>query len=137
MSQFGGAFSGAAGPIRSVTARTCDVLPTIARAAEILHAGIDLQQRTARLLSRLDLGIKGPAVDLARHAGRALDRGDYRRLCEARLTEREALTGADEGTLLRRLGNDGRKVVVVREALERWRVARLPAPSATLPEYRQ
>jgi helicase len=138
MSQFGGAFDGAAGPIRSVTARTCDVLPMIARAAEVLHAGIDLQQRTARLLLRLDLGIQGPAVDLARFAGRALDRADYRRLCEARLTEREALTGADDGTLLRLLGNDARKVIVMREALERWRVARPPAPpAAALPAYQQ
>lgn len=138
MSQFGGAFDGAAGPIRSVTARTCDVLPMIARAAEVLHAGVDLQQRTARLLLRLDLGIQGPAVDLARFAGRALDRADYRRLCEARLTEREALTGADDGTILRLLGNDARKVVVLREALERWRVARPPAPpAAALPAYHQ
>jgi helicase len=138
MNQFGGAFDGAAGPIRSVTARTCDVLPMIARAAEVLHAGIDVQQRTARLLLRLDLGIQGPAVDLVRFAGRALDRGDYRRLCEARLTEREALTGADDGTLLRLLGNDARKVAVVRQALERWRLARPPAlPAAALPAYQQ
>lgn len=136
--QFGGAFGGAAGPIRSVTARTCDVLPMIARAAEMLHAGVDLQQRTSRLLLRLDLGIHGLAVDLARYAGRALDRADYRRLCEARMTEREALTGADDGTLLRLLGNDMRKVAVMRDALERWRTARPTAPpAAALPPYQQ
>jgi hypothetical protein len=134
--QFGGAFDGAAGPIRSVTARTCDVLPMIARAAEILHDGADLQQRTARLLLRLDLGIQGPAVDLARYAGRGLDRADYRRLCDARLTEREALTGADDAILLRLLGNDVRKVAVVREALRQWGAARPPAPPpAALPPY--
>jgi replicative superfamily II helicase len=136
--QFGGAFGGAAGPIRSVTARTCDVLPMIARAAEVLHAGVDLQQRTARLVLRLDLGIQGPAVDLARYAGRALDRADYRRLCEARLTEREALTGADEAMLLRLLGNDGRKVPILREALRQWGAARPPRPPApALPAYQQ
>jgi len=135
--QFGGASDGAAGPIRSVTARTCDVLPMIARAAELLHAGVDLQKRTARLLLRLDLGIEGPAVDLARYAGRALGRADYRRLCEARLTEREALTGADDAILLRLLGNDVRKVAVVREAVQQWRAARPPAPPAALPPYQQ
>jgi hypothetical protein len=110
----------------------------IARAAEVLHAGIVRQQRIARLLLRLDLGIQGPAVNLARFAGRALDRADYWRRCEARLTEREALTGADDSTLLRLLGNDARKVVVMREALERWRVARPPAPPvAALSEYQQ
>jgi helicase len=135
--QFGGAFDGAAGPIRSVTARTCDVLPMITRAAELLHAGVDLQPRTARLLLRLDLGIEGPAVDLARYAGRALDRADYHRLCEARLTEREALTGADDATLLRLLGNDARRVAAVREALQQWRAARPVAPPAPLPAYQQ
>jgi helicase len=138
MSQFGGAFDGAAGPIRSVTARTCDVLPMIARAAEVLHAGVDLEERTARLLLRLDLGIQGPAVDLARYAGRALDRADYRRLSEARLTEREALTGAEDRTLLPLVGNDPRKVAVVREAVRQWRAARPAAPPpATLPAYQQ
>src|SRR5258707_930483 len=137
MGQFGGAFDGAAGPIRSVTARTCDVLPMIARAGEILHDGADLQQRTARLLVRLDLGIQGPAVDLARYAARALDRADYRRLCEARLTEREALTGADDETLLRLLSNDARKVAAVREALQQWRAARPVARPDPLPAYQQ
>jgi len=135
--QFGGAFDGAAGPIRSVTARTCDVLPMIARAAEVLHGGVDLQLRMARLLLRLDLGIEGPAVDLARYAGRALGRADYRRLCEARLTEREALTGTDDATLLRMLGNDVRKVAAVREAVQQWRAARPAAPPPALPTYQQ
>jgi hypothetical protein len=54
------------------------------------------------------------------------------------MTEREALTGADDGTLLRSLWNDARKVAVMRDALERWRTARPPAPPATaLPPYEQ
>jgi hypothetical protein len=93
INQFGGAFDGSAGPIRSVAGRTCDVLPMIARAAEILHAALDLPQRTARLLLRLELSIQGPAVDLARFAERALDRADYRRLCEAGMTTQEMLAG--------------------------------------------
>jgi hypothetical protein len=126
MGQFGGAFDGAAGPIRSVTARTCDVLPMMSRAAELLHSGIDLQQRTARLLLRLELGIQGAAVDLARHTDRALDRGDYRRLCEAGMTARETLATAEDSTLLRLLGNDRRKLTAVRDAVDRWRAARPP-----------
>lgn len=138
MGQFGGAFDGAAGPIRSVTARTCDVLPMMSRAAELLHSGIDLQQRTARLLLRLELGIQGAAVDLARHTDRALDRGDYRRLCEAGMTARETLATAEDSTLLRLLGNDRRKLTAVRDAVDRWRAARPPtaAPMA-VPTYQQ
>jgi helicase len=138
MGQFGGAFDGAAGPIRSVTGRTCDVLPMIARAAEVLHVGVDLQQRIARLLLRLDLGIEGAAVDLAWYTERALDRADYRRLCRAGMATREALAGAEDSTLLRLLGNERRKIGVVREAVERWRTARplLKTPAA-LPSYQQ
>jgi replicative superfamily II helicase len=138
MSQFGGAFDGVSGPIRSVTSRTCDVLPMIARAAQLLHAGVDLEQRVARLLFRLDLGIQGPVVDLARYAERTLDRADYRRLCDARMTEREALAGAEDRALLPLLGNDARKIIALRSAVERWRSARPPAaPAAALPAYQQ
>jgi replicative superfamily II helicase len=135
--QFGGAFGGSAGPIRSVTARTCDVLPMIARAAELLHPGVDLQERTGCLLLRLDLGIPGPAVDLARYAGRDLDREDYRHLCDARLSERDALVAAEDAALLRLLGNDARKFRAVRDALARWLRAHPAAPAAALPPYQQ
>ncbi len=84
MTRFSGGFDGAAGPIRSVTACTCDLLPMIARAGELLHPGLDLTERAARLLARLDLGILGAAVDIWRHAGRDLGRADYRRLGAAR-----------------------------------------------------
>jgi helicase len=126
LGQFGGAFDGAAGPIRSVTNRTCDVLPMIARAAEILHGGLDLQQRTARLLLRLELGIQGPVVDFARFAERALDRADYRRLCEAGMTTREMLAEAEDRRLLPLIGNDLRKLASVRDAVERWRARASP-----------
>lgn len=136
MAQFGGAVDGAAGQIRSVASRTCDVVSVVARSADILHAGIDLKQRLPRLLLRLELGIRGPAVELARYTERRLDRADYQRLCGAKMTEREALASADDDTLLPLLGNDPGKVRVVRDALERWRVARpVPAPAPPLPEY--
>ena len=135
ISQFGGGFDGSAGPIRSVTSRTCDVLPMIARAAELLQAGLDLEERVSRLLVRLDLGIPGPAVDLARFTQRALDRSDYRRLVEAGLITREALTAADDPTLLRHLGNHAQKLRAVRDASTQWRTARPPAP--VLPVYQQ
>jgi hypothetical protein len=73
----------------------------IARAAQIIHQSVDLQERTSRLLRRLDLGIQGPAVGLARFTGRSLDRSDYWRLCEARLTEPGALNAADDAALQR------------------------------------
>jgi helicase len=136
MAQFGGAVDGTAGPIRSVASRTCDVLSVVARAADVVHAGVDLKQRLPRLLLRLELGIRGPAVELARYTERRLDRADYQRLCDAKMTEREALAGAEDDTLLPLLGNDAGKVRVVRDALERWRASRTAAaPAPPLPQY--
>lgn len=136
MTQFGGAPDGAAGPIRSVTSRTCDVLPMIGRVAELLHPGVETQQRVSRLLLRLDLGIEGPCVDLAFHAQRTLDRGDYRSLSQANLTALDALVAADNARLQAVLGNDNRKVDALRAAIERWRITRPPAVAApALPAY--
>jgi helicase len=136
VSQFGGEFDGSAGPIRAVTSRTCDVLPMIGRIAGLLHAGLDLEERIARLVLRLDLGIQGPVVDLARYAERGLDRGDYRQLCAARLVERKTLAAKEDSTLLPLLAGDQQKLATLRQAIERWSRARPSAPPATaLPDY--
>lgn len=116
MIQFGGAFGGAAGAIRSVAARTCDVLPTAGRVAEILHPTLNLQDRIGRLVIRLTLGIPGAAVDLARTAGSDLLRGDYCRLVEAGVADPEAVFNADDARLLASLGGNRQKLAIVREA---------------------
>ena len=94
-----------------------------------------MQQRVTRLLLRLELGIQGPMVDFARHARRTLDRADYRRLCKAGMTALEALAESEDSTLLPLLGNDPRKIARVRDAVERWRESRHPAPPPALSEY--
>lgn len=68
LGQFGGAFGGAAGPIRSASSRTCDLLPTAARIAEILHPELDLAERVNRLAIRLTYGVPSAAVNLAENA---------------------------------------------------------------------
>jgi hypothetical protein len=121
-----------------VTSRTCDVLPMITRAAQIIHQGADFQERVTRLLFRLDLGIQGAAVGLAQYAGRVLDRSDYHRLCEARLTEPERLNAAEDTALQELLGKDLRKVAAVRDAVRRWVANRREGPpAAALPGYQQ
>lgn len=135
MSQFGGAFDGSAGPIRSVTSRTCDVLTMIGRIAELLHPPLVLEQRIAKLVLRLDLGTQGAVVDFARYAERSLDRADYRRLCDAGKTDRDALGAADDNDLLPLIGNDRRKLAALHDALERWRRARPAVAAAALPLY--
>lgn len=135
VSQFGGGFGGSAGPIMSVTERTCDVLPTIARAAELLHPGLHLGDRASRLIFRLAYGLQGPAVDLARYAERTLDRADYKRLCDASCTGRDQLMAADDATLLPLLANDPRKLTALRAAVARWNQARPARPTVPLPPY--
>jgi hypothetical protein len=107
----------------------------IGRVAELLHPGLALEQRIAKLVLRLDLGIQGAVVDLARYAERSLDRGDYRRLCDARLTDRDTLAAADDNALLLLIGNDRRKLAALRDAVERWRRARPSVAAAPLPPY--
>ena len=113
-----GPFDGAAGPIRAVAARTCDLLPTAARIAEFLHPDLDLGDRIGRLAIRLTLGVPAAITDLARYAGADLLRGDYRRLAAAGLCEPAAIAAAPEKSLLECIDNDVRKLVVLRRAAE-------------------
>lgn len=133
ITQFGGAFGGAAGPIRGVAARTCDVLPTAGRVAEILHPALNLEDRIGRLAIRLTLGIPGAAVDLAREAGSELLRGDYCQLAEADLANPNIAGGADEDRLLACLGRDRRKLAVVRDAAVKARERQSQGTSVTTP----
>ena len=106
LTQFGGAFGGAAGPIRAVASRTCDLIPVAARVAEILKPTLDLNDRVGRLVIRLTYGVAAPAVDLAREAGANLLRGDYQRLTAAGLCEPERIEQAQDKALLDCLDND-------------------------------
>jgi helicase len=115
VTQFGGGFGGAAGPIRSVSARTCDLVPVAARVAEILHPTLDLGDRVSRLAVRLTHGVPAAAVDLAKLGGADLLRGDYRRLAEARLCEPEQIEAATDGQILACVDMDRRKLALIRD----------------------
>jgi replicative superfamily II helicase len=119
LGQFGGAFGGVAGPIRAVAARTCDLLPTAARVAELLHPGLSLEGRMIRLAVRLTYGVPPAAVSLAQEAGNALLRGDYCRLAAADLCEWEKVKSASDKELLECVDGDRRKLDVVRAASKR------------------
>jgi helicase len=132
LTRFNGAKDGIAGPVRQATARTCDVLPMVARAAMLIHPGLDLGDRLERLLVRLDLGVAASVADIARQARTALDRGDYQRLATRALGEPEAITGATNDLLLALLGSTD-KVTAVRQAAERVAEARARQASAAMP----
>jgi helicase len=132
VTQFGGSFDGAAGPIRSVGSRTCDVLPMVARVAELLHSGLDLSTRIGRLVIRLEYGVASEAVDIARHAGRDLGRGDYRRLVEAGLASAEAIDSALDAAILDQVDDDSGKLRAIRAFAESVR-SRRKADAAPMP----
>lgn len=124
LTQFGGAFGGAAGPIRAVASRTGDLLPITARVAELLHPGLHLGDRANRLVVRLTHGVSSSAVDLARMLGTELTRGDYCRLGAAGLVEPDAIVSADEDAVLDCLDGDRGKLGLVRDAAVRIGAAR-------------
>jgi helicase len=90
LTQFGGRLDGAAGPIRSLRARTCDLLPVVSRVAELIHPGLELGERTNRLLVRLEIGIPAKIVGLGKLLGDKLSRGDYLKLVQANLCDMES-----------------------------------------------
>lgn len=116
LARHGGALDGASGPVRSVAARTCDLLGTAARVADLLHPGLAFGDRVDRLCLRLTLGVPAPVVDLARHAGAQLPRGDYRRLLAAGLHGHREIDVASDEALLACLDGDRRRLAVVRVA---------------------
>ncbi len=135
ITQFGGAFGGAAGPIRGITARACDVLPTVGRIAELIHVGSTFQARITRLLTRLDLGVQGPVVELARSAGRALERSDYRHLCETGLTDPAIISKESDDTLLPLLNNSANKLAILKAAAADVTSRQQTTPPVALPKY--
>lgn len=118
LTQFGGARDGAAGAIRGVAARTCDLLPTVARVAEVLSPGLNLGDRVSRLLVRLEIGLPAAAVELASTAGNRLARGDYQLLLKASLCSIAEIERRTDEDLLKVLAGNKTKLRVVREAAE-------------------
>ena len=133
LARHGGGFDGSAGPIRGIASRTCDLLGTAARVAELVHPDLQLGERVERLNLRLTLGITGAAVDLARYAGGGLLRGDYRRLIAAGLINCESITAADDEALLSCLDGNRSRLTVLRSAAERFLAARAVAEAAPAP----
>jgi replicative superfamily II helicase len=138
LTQFSRAPDSAAGPIRAVTSRSCDLLPTVVRVAEILHPGLDLTERRVHLLARLEVGVPRAATDLASLIGTHLTRGDYQRLIKAKLCGLDAIEASSDEVLLACLGNSRgsiEKLAKIRNALQTRRVQEPIHISPILPPY--
>lgn len=123
LTQFGRP-DGAAGPVRAVTSRTCDLLPAAARIAELLHPTLKFQDRVGRLAVRLTHGIPGSIVELARYAGASLTRGNYVRLDAEGFSDPDSIIGASDDEILACVDNDRQRLTHVREAAQQLRASR-------------
>ena len=135
LTKHGNKFDGAAGPVRSVSARTGDLLPYVARVATILHPELDLSSRIPRLVARLEVGAPASAVEIALHAGAKLTRGDYQQLGKAGLGTAAALDGAPDDKLLAVLGGNPERVEAAREAARLFLRQDASVAPPLLPEY--
>lgn len=137
LTQFGGKLDGAAGPIRSLRSRTCDLLPVVSRVAELVHPGLELGERMNRLLLRLELGIPAKIAELGKLLGDRLSRGNYLKLVQANLCDIETLEQSSDEVLLSALGNSERKVSEIREAITKHRQTEdeIVLPTPILPDY--
>lgn len=132
LTQFGGRPDGAAGAIRSVASRTCDLLPTVIRVAELLHLGLDLAERRTRLLTRIEVGVPAMALPLAMLTGTRLSRGDYQNLLKAGLCELDVIDASADIELLACVGDSTAKVTEIRQAVQQFRENN-ETPEATAP----
>jgi helicase len=137
LTQHGGALDGAAGPVRSVASRTCDLLPGVARVATFVHPGLELSDRVSRLLIRLELGVPAGAATLAGRVGQRLTRSDYLGLLAAHLSDVQAVETASDVAILACVGGDSGKLAAIREAATALRTEQERPPAAILPPYEQ
>jgi len=133
LTQFGGTFGGAAGPIRAVAGRTSDLLPVAARIAEILNPTLDLSDRVGRLTLRLTYGIPSAACDLAREVGAGFLRGDYTRLATQNFCEPDRIATATDEDLLACLDMDKKKLALLRQASTAVEARRASQLKTTIP----
>ncbi|MCZ6775446.1 MAG: DEAD/DEAH box helicase, partial [Ignavibacteria bacterium] len=117
LTKHGGRFNGAAGPTRSVSSRTHDILPIVARVAEILHKDLDLTERSARLFTRLEVGIPSSIIDLAKQAGARLSRADYQSLLKSNLSQIEDIQNSSDEDLLACVNDNRTKLSIIRQAV--------------------
>jgi helicase len=121
MTQFGGKFDGAAGPVRGVRSRTCDLLPVVARVAEVLHPGLDLKPRISRLVIRLETGTPAAMVDLAARLGTRISRGDYQRLMKAQIKNVTNVEASSDDKILACIDGNKAKLAEIRNAVSEYR----------------
>lgn len=128
----GGRFNGSAGPVRSVSSRTNDLMPTVIAVAELLHPDADLSEHLVRITQRLEAGVSADLISIAQYVGNGLSRADYHALSKADLTSLALIEQAEDSRLLPLVSGNVEKIEVLREAVRAWRTERIQ-PDLQLP----
>lgn len=118
ITQFGGGFGGAAGPIRAVARRTQDLISTVVRVMEALNPNVELGVVAEDLEVRLQLGIPEQMLPIAAVCGSLLSRGEYLAMASRGMTHPAAVLAAPAEVLSGVLGGPGRVTTVRRLCAE-------------------
>jgi hypothetical protein len=117
------------------------MLEMVAKIAELTHEGLDLSDRRARLMTRLQVGVSAKCVDIAEIFGTNLTRGDYQNLLRSNLILVEAIEAATDEQLHTAFGgataDSENKVGIIRTLLEDRRMRGIDKPQhvVSLPPY--
>jgi helicase len=114
ITQFGGGFGGAAGPIRAVARRTQDLISTVVRVMEILNPEVDLGAVGEDMAIRLQLGIAERMLPIAAACGSLLSRGEYLTMASRGMNDPAAILAAPAEELSGILGGPGRATTLRR-----------------------
>lgn len=121
LTKHGRKFDGAAGPVRSVSSRTNDLLSIAFRVAELIHPKIVLDDRVPRLSTRLESGVSASMTNIALYLGNQLSRSDYHLISKAGIGSLDDLNSVGDDALMKLLGGDRWKVEAVKTAMIRAR----------------
>lgn len=109
------------------------MLPLVGKIAALLHPGIDFSERIERLLVRMEVGVTGQVVELARHAMTLLTRKEYEMLTVAKLASVDDLSAAEDALVLAALAGRTAALVAVRRACQEALAVRERLAKANVP----
>ncbi len=135
LTQTWGRFDGASGAIRTINERVCDVLPTVAKVAELLNHDLNFGDRIPKLLIRLELGIPAILVDLATITASRLSRPDYSRLLENNLASIEQVENATDEVILACVDGNNEKLQLIKAAVVQFKEEQSQPSEPVLPAY--
>ena len=121
LTKHGNSWNGAAGPVRSVSSRTCDILNTVAKITKVIKKDLDIVERIPRLLTRLDVGVPPRILDLALNTGNRLSRADYQSLLKNDLYDIEEIEKTPDKILLDHLDQNEEKLKIIRTAIHKYK----------------